>query len=87
MNFPRTRNGLIYELDEPDTWRYQADGVFFVDGIRYDPWATGVHSIRTMCSVIRDPQNGRPLGCTFHASRPPTEHELDTYVRFGQLPR
>lgn len=63
---------------------YWPDAPFFVDGIRYDVRSGSPSHKRHMVELISD---RRDLGIAAELSRPPTEHELDLYVRTGSLNR
>lgn len=77
--------GLVYEkLDDTDLWSYHPDGAFHVDGIEYDPQMPGVHISRSMCELqSSELWRGNP----HLVSRPPTEAELDEWVRTGHFPQ
>ena len=72
------RAGLEYELDDDGTWRYEPDGPFFVDGIRYDKPGSDVVYARPMIESLQD--SGRSATFTH---QPISDEELDGWVRHG----
>lgn len=69
---------------DPETgWMgYREAGAFVVDGITY-AYSCANNYARPMFQVIRDGYDG----CRQRPGWPPTEEELDFYVRNGSLPR
>lgn len=84
--------GLRYYLRD-DTWLYMPDRPFTVDGIVYTAAEPGPHIIRLMVDLIADHYceiygydcDGGMHRMDFRLP-PPTEAELDRFVRTGVLP-
>jgi hypothetical protein len=73
------RAGLRYEDEGDGTWRFEPDGPFFVDGIRYEtPFGADVIYRRPMVEALQD--SGRRA---VFSHQPVTEEELDRWVRHG----
>lgn len=86
--------GLRYELNPTlGICYYEPAGPFVVDGIRYDFHARGDNHPRLMVELLLDHVcvNFSEVECRGESpvvtlSRPPTEDELDRYVRSGKFP-
>lgn len=80
------RAGLAYVPIGNGLWEWRPDGVFFVDGIRCESTrGVGVFARRNLCEVLDD--NPRNEGVTCFLSDPPTEAELDLWVRTKEMYR
>lgn len=83
-------DGLLYQLhpDPEPHYRLTAANVFVIDDVWYDYGALDEDAvyIRPMIELIDDDDPAHQEPAWIYLSAPPTDTELDTYVRDGYIP-